>query len=139
MSASSQLLVKHNLEANDVGCLLELLLRGEEGAFELLGIHNCIDEGNSLGDSLRLRLRARCRRDLLGLFLGEALGAALSDPEVGGGGIIGNKRLGTGIGCLLGISLGEDDGVPKGRLLGLEEGTLNGRLLGSAKGKLAGG
>ncbi len=66
--------------------------------------------------------------------LEEMLGAALSDPEVGGGGIIGNKRLGTGIGCSLQLSLGEDaEGVPKERLLGLEEGMPDGRFLDSMK------
>jgi hypothetical protein len=114
------------------------LLLGEEGALELLGLHDGINESDSVGDSFGLRL-GDVEGALLCLLLGEMLGAALSDPEVGGGGIIGNKRLGTGIGCSLQLSLGEDaEGVPKGRLLGLEEGTPDGRLLGFNEGKPVG-
>jgi hypothetical protein len=117
----------------DVGCSFELLLLGEEGALELLGLHDGINESDSVGDSLGLRL-GDAEGALLGLLLKEMLGAGLSDPEVGGGGIIGNKRLGTGIACSLQLSLGEDaEGVPKERLLGLEEGMPDGRFLDSMK------
>jgi hypothetical protein len=44
----------------------------------------------------------------------------------------------TGVGCLLGISLGEDNGVPKARLLGLEDAIYDGRLPGFDGGKPVG-